>query len=133
MVHEIPCGPYPSPLGDFTGGRVLMDVARGVFGVALIFAAVVILLTLLNRRDRRASRLHHIVLEQLALPELRGHVGVHIQCGFGISRMTAPVQLGGSSSQAGRMAACMAYWDPRADTPSRGDGCMPGVNGRRVG
>jgi hypothetical protein len=57
-----------------------MDVARGVFGVALIFGAVVILLTLLNRRDRRASRLRHIVLDQLALPELRGRVGVHIQC-----------------------------------------------------
>jgi hypothetical protein len=31
------------------------------------------------------------------------------------------------------MAACMAYWDPGADTASRGDGCTPGVNGRRVG
>jgi hypothetical protein len=56
-----------------------MDVTRGVFGVVLIFGAVVILLTLLNRRDRRASRLRHIVLDQLALPELRGRVGVHIQ------------------------------------------------------
>jgi hypothetical protein len=57
-----------------------MDVARGVFGVAFIFSAVVILLTLLNRRDRRASRLRHTALGQLALPELRGRVGVHIQC-----------------------------------------------------
>src|SRR5512132_3694397 len=59
MVHEISGGPYPSPLGDFTVGRVPMDVARGVFGVALTFGALVILLTLLNRRDRRASRLRH--------------------------------------------------------------------------
>jgi hypothetical protein len=57
-----------------------MDMARGVFGVTIVFGAVVILLTLLNRRDRRASRLRHTVLEQLALPELRGRVGLHIQC-----------------------------------------------------
>ena len=31
------------------------------------------------------------------------------------------------------MAACMAYGDPGADTPSRGDAWTPGVNGRRVG
>jgi hypothetical protein len=77
MVHEISCEPYPSPLEDFTVGRVPMDVARGVFGVALTFGALVILLTLLNRRDRRASRLRHTVLDHLALPELRGRVGVH--------------------------------------------------------
>ena len=57
-----------------------MDVAREVFGVAIIFGAVVIPLTLLNRRDRLASRLRHTVLGQLALPELRGRIGVHIQC-----------------------------------------------------
>jgi hypothetical protein len=57
-----------------------MDVTRGVFGVAIIFGAVVILPTLLNWRDRRASRLRHTVLDQLALPELRGRIGVHIQC-----------------------------------------------------
>ena len=57
-----------------------MDVARGVFSVAIIFGPVVILLTLLNRRDRRAAHLRHTVLDQLALPEFRGRVGVHIQC-----------------------------------------------------
>ena len=31
------------------------------------------------------------------------------------------------------MAAYMAYWDARADKPSWGDGCIPGVNGMRVG
>jgi hypothetical protein len=31
------------------------------------------------------------------------------------------------------MAACMAYWEPRSDTPRRGDGCTPGVNGRHMG
>lgn len=166
--------------------------ARGVIGVALILGAVVILLTLLNRRDRRASRLRHTVLNQLALPELRGRVGVHIDCavflrrravivelldgtshevwnvftrlasrlprvhfvvcgapdseftrpfalkttserlpshapytslvnngcGCGPSRMTTPVPRGGSSAQRGGMAACLADWEPRSDTPS---------------
>jgi hypothetical protein len=64
----------------FHGGEGPMEVARGVLGVAITFGAVVILLTLLNWRDRRASRLRHTVLDQLALPELRGRVGVHIQC-----------------------------------------------------
>ena len=49
-----------------------MDVAMGVFDMALIVAAVVILPTRLNRRDRRASRQRHTVLDQLARPELRG-------------------------------------------------------------
>ena len=57
-----------------------MDVVRGVFGVAITLGAVVILLTLLNWRDRSASRLRYTVLEQLALPELRGRVGVYIRC-----------------------------------------------------
>lgn len=70
-----------------------MDVARGVFGVALMFGAVVILLALLNRRDRRVSRLRHIVHGQLALPELRGHVGVHIQCAVFSRRRAVIVDL----------------------------------------
>jgi len=67
-----------------------MDVVRGVFGVAIILGAVVILLTLLNWRDRRASRLRHTVLDQLALPALRGRVGVHIQCAV-LSRRRAVI------------------------------------------
>ena len=55
-----------------------MDLVRGVFGMMIIFGAVVILLTLLNCCDRRALRLRHAVLDQLALPELRGRVGVQI-------------------------------------------------------
>jgi hypothetical protein len=70
-----------------------MDVARGVFGVAIIFGPVVILLTLLNRRDRRASRLRQTVLDQLALPELRGRVGVHIQCAVLSPRRAVRVDL----------------------------------------
>ena len=57
-----------------------MEGVRGVLGVVITFAAVVLLLTLLNWRDRRAMRLRYAVLDQLALPELRGRVGVHIQC-----------------------------------------------------
>jgi hypothetical protein len=67
-----------------------MDVVRGVFGVAIILGPVVILLTLLNRRDRRASGLRHTVLDQLALPALRGRVGVHIQCAV-LSRRRAVI------------------------------------------
>jgi hypothetical protein len=67
-----------------------MDVVRGVFGVAIILGPVIILLTLLNWRDRRASGLRHTVLDQLALPALRGRVGVHIQCAV-LSRRRAVI------------------------------------------
>jgi hypothetical protein len=67
-----------------------MDVARGVFGVVSIFGAVVILLTLLNWCDRRALRLRHTVLDQLALPELRGRIGVQIHCAV-LSRRRAVI------------------------------------------
>jgi hypothetical protein len=93
MMHEIAFGPCPCPLGDFTVGRVPMEVARGVFGVAITFGVVVILLTLLNERDRRASRLRHTVLDQVALPELRGRVGVQIQCAVFSRRSAVTVDL----------------------------------------
>jgi hypothetical protein len=80
-------------LGDFTVGRVPMDIARGVLGVAIIVGVVVVLLTLLNRRDRCASRLRHTVLDQLALPELRGRVGAHIQCAVFSRRRAVIVDL----------------------------------------
>jgi hypothetical protein len=70
-----------------------MEVARGVFGVAITFGVVVILLTLLNGRDRRASRLRHTVLDQVALPELRGRVGVQIQCAVFSRRSAVTVDL----------------------------------------
>jgi nucleotide-binding universal stress UspA family protein len=70
-----------------------MDVVRGVLGVAIIFGPVVILLILLNWRDRRASWLHHTVLDQLALPDLRGRVGVHIQCAVFSGRRAILVDL----------------------------------------
>jgi hypothetical protein len=67
-----------------------MHVARGVFGVAIISGPVVILLALLNRRDRRASWLRHTVLDELALPEFRGRLGVHVQCAV-LSRRRAVI------------------------------------------
>jgi hypothetical protein len=67
-----------------------MDVLRGVFGVAIILGAVMILLTLLNWRDRRVAGLRHTVLDQLAMPALRGRVGVHIQCAV-LSRRRAVI------------------------------------------
>ena len=74
-------------------GRVPMEVVRGVFGVAITFGVVIILLILLNRRDRRASRLHHAVLDQVALPELRGCVGMQIQCAVFSRRSAVTVDL----------------------------------------
>src|SRR5262247_1630564 len=71
--------PYPAPPRELTVGRVPMDVARAVFGVSIILGPLVVLLSLLNLRDRRASRLRRIVHDQLGVPELRGRVGVHIK------------------------------------------------------
>jgi hypothetical protein len=45
----------------------------------------------------------------------------------------ASVLRGGSPAQTGWMTACMAYWNPRADMRSRGDGGMSGVNGSFMG
>jgi hypothetical protein len=70
-----------------------MDGGQGVFGVVVMFAAVVLLLTLLNWRDRRAMRLRYAVLDQLALPELRGRVGMHIRCALVSQRSTVIVDL----------------------------------------
>jgi hypothetical protein len=70
-----------------------MEVARGIFGVIITFGAVVVLLTLLNRRDRRASQLRHTVLDQLTLPELRGRVGVQIRCAVFTRRSAVIVDL----------------------------------------
>jgi hypothetical protein len=70
-----------------------MDVARGVFGVAITFGAVVILLMMLNWRDRRPARLRYTVLDHLALPELRGRVGVHIRCALFSRRCAVVVDL----------------------------------------
>lgn len=65
--------------------------------MAIIVGALVILLVLLNRRDRHASRLRHTVLDQLALPELRGRVGVHIQCAVFSRRRAVIVDLLGGT------------------------------------
>jgi hypothetical protein len=70
-----------------------MDVVRGVVGVTIIFGVLVVLLTLLNWCDRRASRLRHTALDQLALPELRGRVGVQIHCSVLFRRRAVIVDL----------------------------------------
>jgi hypothetical protein len=70
-----------------------MDGGQGVFGVVVTFAAVVLLLTLLNRRDRRAKQLRYAVLDQLALPELRGRIAIHIRCALISQRSTVIVDL----------------------------------------
>jgi hypothetical protein len=72
---------------------VLMELLRVVFGVAITFGSVVVLLTLLNRRDGRASRLRHTAFEQVALPDLYGRVGVQIWCALLSRRSTVIVDL----------------------------------------
>jgi hypothetical protein len=86
-----------------------MDVVRGVFGAAIIFGPVVILLTLLNRHDRRASHLRHTVLDQLALPEFRGRVSVHIQCAVLSARRAVTVDLlAGTPYEVWSVFSCLA-------------------------
>jgi hypothetical protein len=70
-----------------------MELARAVFGVAITVGPVVVVLILLNRRDRRAARLRHAVLDQLTLPELRGRIAVHIRCDLFSRRRMVTVDL----------------------------------------
>jgi hypothetical protein len=58
-----------------------MDVTRIVLGSAVTFGPVVMLLSLLNRRDRRTSRWRDVVLSQLPWHELRGLVGIQVRSG----------------------------------------------------
>lgn len=57
-----------------------MEVVRLTAGLVMIICPVLLMLILLNLRDRRAARLRHVVLGPLALPELRGRIAVQIQC-----------------------------------------------------
>jgi hypothetical protein len=61
--------------------HMLMEVTRIVLGCAITFGPVVVLLSLLNRRDRRTSQLRDAVLSQLPLYELRGLVGIQVHAG----------------------------------------------------
>ena len=70
-----------------------MEVVRVVFGVVITFGAVVALLTLLNRRDGRASGLRRTTFEQVAWSELRGRIGVQICCAVLSRRSTVIVDL----------------------------------------
>jgi len=58
-----------------------MEVTRIVLGCAIIFGPVVVLLLLLNRRDRHTSQWRDIVLSQLPWHELRGLVGIQVHSG----------------------------------------------------
>jgi hypothetical protein len=61
--------------------HIRMEVTRIVLGCAITFGPVVVLLSLLNRRDRRTSQLRDAVLAQLPLYELRGLVGIQVHSG----------------------------------------------------
>lgn len=60
---------------------MLMEVTRIVLGCAIIFGPVVVLLSLLNRRDRRTTQWRDVVLTQLLWHELRGLVGIQVHAG----------------------------------------------------
>jgi hypothetical protein len=59
---------------------MLSEVSRVVIGCAMTFGPVVMLLSLLNLRDRRAARLREVVLGELPLIELRGLITIQIRC-----------------------------------------------------
>jgi hypothetical protein len=61
--------------------HMLMEVTRIVLGSAITFGPVVVLLSLLNRRDRRTSQWRDVVLSQLPWHELRGLVGIQVHAG----------------------------------------------------
>lgn len=60
---------------------MLSEVTRVVVGCAMTFGPVVVLLSLLNRRDARAAKLREAVLAELPLVELRGLIAIQIRCG----------------------------------------------------
>ena len=70
-----------------------MELVKLVFGIVITFGSVAVLLTLLNWRDRRVSRLRHTAFEQLALPELCGRVAVQVRCVIFSRRSTVTVDL----------------------------------------
>lgn len=59
-----------------------MEFARIMFGCVITFGPVIALLSLLNRRDRRAAQWREAVLSQLPLRELRGLVGIQVHAGL---------------------------------------------------
>jgi hypothetical protein len=61
--------------------HMLMEVTRIVLGCAITFGPVVVLLSLLNWRDRRTSQWRDVVLSQLPLHELRGLVAIQVHSG----------------------------------------------------
>ena len=70
-----------------------MELLRGIFGVVITFGALMVLVTLLNLRDGRASRLRRIAPERVAFPDLCGRVGVQIRCALWSRRSTVIVDL----------------------------------------
>jgi hypothetical protein len=59
---------------------MLSEVSRVIIGCAMTFGPVVVLLSLLNLRDRRAARWREAVLAELPLVELRGLIAIRIRC-----------------------------------------------------
>lgn len=60
--------------------EVLRQVGGLLVGIALSYGPVVGLMTLLNLRDRRQSRLHGSVLTQFGSLALRGRVAIQTRC-----------------------------------------------------
>lgn len=60
--------------------QALMQLGGLVAMIGLTYGPVVVLVALLNRRDRRQSRLLGTVLKELPPREFRGRVAVHVRC-----------------------------------------------------
>jgi hypothetical protein len=86
-----------------------MELVRSIVGVSFALGPLVAVLILLNRRDRRAAQLRHTVVEQLALPELRGRMAVHIRCAICSGRSTVIAELlGGTPHEVWNVFTCLA-------------------------
>lgn len=74
-------------------GGLVMELGQLVLGLSVIVGPVVVLLMLLNLRDRRVLTLRDAVLGQLALPELRGRFAVQIRGAVFSGRRTVTVDM----------------------------------------
>jgi hypothetical protein len=68
-------------------------------GLVMLISPVLLMLILLNLRDRRAAQLRQSVLGPLALPELRGRIGVQIQSALFSRKSVVTVDILGATRQ----------------------------------
>jgi hypothetical protein len=73
--------------------RMCMELLGWVSGMTLVFAPLVVWLTLLNLGDRRSRRLRAVVYRGLAFPSLRGRFTVRIRCPLPFRRGLVVVEI----------------------------------------